>query len=71
MKILKRKIKNIHTISITLILILAFSCKKDIDPPLVIPPNFSKMPELDKEISDNDKEDQSKDLKPLRDILLK
>ena len=51
-----------------LTLILAFSCAKEEDNPLILPPNYAKLPDLD----DNKtvKQLEEEDLKPLKDILL-
>ncbi len=59
-------------IIVTSIVFLLFSCSKDVDPPLIIPPNYAKLPSLEDEVASNQQnEEQKTDLKPLKDILLK
>lgn len=56
-------------LAILLSLILSSSCSKDNDDPLILPPNYSKLPSPDQDGLEETLTD-NKDLKPLKDILL-
>ncbi len=47
----------------------AFSCSKKTDDSLIIPPNFTELP--DENSNKNTKEENEKDIEKLREILLK
>ena len=61
--------RNKILILISLAFILPACSGNDKDDPLIIPPNFNEMPDLNKK--DNDKKTPDKDIDKLRDLLLK
>jgi uncharacterized lipoprotein YajG len=51
-----------------------FSCSKTKESPLILPPNFAEMPDLnnlEKNSSENIKEKQQQDVEKLKELLLK
>ncbi len=71
MKNLLQKAFNIYIISIMIIIFATLSCAKKPDNPLIIPPNFAKMPNLDEEEVLDEKQRQGQNLQgSLEDILL-
>lgn len=61
--------KNKILILLGLTFILSACSSNDKDDPLIIPPNFNEMPDLNKK--DVDKKTPDKDIDKLRDLLLK
>ena len=60
--------RNKTLILLGLIFILSACSSDDKDDPLIVPPNFNEMPDLNKK--DDDKKTPDKDIDKLRDLLL-
>jgi len=61
-------------IIIVLSLLFAISCSKSAEDPLILPPNFSEMPDLNNVEQKNEKDlekQQEQEIKNLKELLLK
>lgn len=66
---MRKKINKFLTI--ILFANFVFSCSKVDENKLVIPPNYSQLPDLNKKTNDKNIKEKDQDLKPLKEILLK